>query len=173
VIEPWRGEFNAGFTQPKYAELLRVLEERARTKIEFRVAETPCFFTGEMMERMVRAGVELTAQLLENRRYMEESRAAVPEEWRVPHQDSHPHFMTVDFGLVRDAEGELQPRLVELQAFPSIYGYQAELAKAYIDVYGLDRRLTYLFGGMEEAGYWERMREVIVGQHEPENVVLL
>jgi hypothetical protein len=173
VIEPWRGEFNAGFTQAKYERLLRVLEERARTKIEFRVAETPCFFTAEMMERMVRAGVELTAQLLENKPYMEQAAAAVPVEWRVPHQDSHPHFMTVDFGLVRDAAGELQPKLVELQAFPSVYGYQAELAKAYIEVYGLDRRLRYLLGEQDEAGYWERMREVIVGEHEPENVVLM
>ena len=34
--------------------------------------------------------------------------------------------------------GELQPKLVELQAFPSLYAYQVTLAQSYIDVYGLD-----------------------------------
>jgi hypothetical protein len=173
MIEPYRGDFNARFTDAKYAELLRLLDERVGTHIDFRVAETPCFFAPELMQRMVDAGVELTAQLLGNAGYLEESRAATPAEWTVPNQDVRPHFMTVDFGLVRDAGGELQPKLVEMQAFPSIFGYQPMLARTYIEVFGLERSLEYLFGRMDEAGYWELMREVIVGEHEVENVVLM
>jgi hypothetical protein len=172
MIKPYRGDFNARFTDAKYAELLRRLDEQVGMHIEFRVAETPCFFSPELMDRMVQAGAELTSQLLGNERYMAESRAAIPTEYCVPNQDGHPHFMTVDFGLVRDAAGELQPKLVEMQAFPSIFGYQPMLAKTYIDVYGLDRELTYLFGGMEDKDYWAQMRQVILGEHEPETVVL-
>jgi hypothetical protein len=172
MIEPYRGDFNARFTETKYAELLRVLDERVGTHIEFRVAETPCFFAPELMERMVRAGVALTEQLLGNADYMQGAQAATPAVWTVPNQDARPHFMTVDFGLVRDAEGELQPKLVEMQAFPSIFGYQPLLAKTYLDVFGLDKKLEFLFGGMDEASYWRLMREVIVGEHEVENVVL-
>jgi hypothetical protein len=172
MIEPYRGDFNARFTDAKYAELLRLLDERTGTHIEFRVAETPCFFAPELMERMVKAGIELTAELLGNERYRSEAHAAIPVEYRVPNQDEHPHFMTVDFGLVRDAGGELQPKLVEMQAFPSIFGYQPLLAKTYIEVFGLDRGLEFLFGGMDEEAYWGLLREVIVGQHEVENVVL-
>ena len=180
MIEPYRGEFNAGFTAEKYATLLRSLDEQVGMHIEFRVAETPCFFAPELMDRMVKAGVELTSQLMGSARYLKESRAAIPAEYCVPglsmDGDAHPHFMTVDFGLVRDAEGELQPKLVEMQAFPSIFGYQPMLARTYIEVFGLggrsDGELTYLLGGMDEGTYWERMREVIVGEHEAENVVL-
>jgi hypothetical protein len=172
VIEPYRGEFNAGFTQEKYARLLQLLNERTRTEIQFRVAETPCFFAADLMDKMVRAGIELTTELLSNKQYMAESDTSIPPEWCVPNQDEHPHFMTVDFGLVRDENGELQPKLVEMQAFPSIFGYQTVLAKAYMDVYGLDRNLTWMFGGMDEAAYWERLHEVIVGEHDVENVVL-
>jgi hypothetical protein len=172
MIEPYRSEFNARFTDAKYAELLRKLDERVGTHIEFRVAETPCFFPREFMERMVRAGIELTEQLLGNADYMRASQAAIPKQWCVLGQDARPHFMTVDFGLVRDAAGELQPKLVEMQAFPSIFGYQPLLAKTYIEVFGLDRNLEFLFGGMGEERYWATMREVIVGEHEPENVVL-
>jgi len=173
MIEPYRGDFNARFTEAKYGELLRVISERTRTPIEFRVAETPCFFAPELMQRMVRAGEELTAQLLGNAEYIRASDAAIPEAFRVPKCDAHPHFMTVDFGLVCDANGELQPKLVEMQAFPSIFGYQSVAAQAYKDVYGLDQSLTSFLGGLDEAGYWELLRQTIVGQHDPANVVLL
>jgi hypothetical protein len=172
MLEPYRSDFNARFTPEKYAELLRRLDQRTQTHIEFRVAETPCFFSRALMDEMVQAGVELTHQLLDNPEYMQLSDAAIPAEFRVPNEDAHPHFMTVDFGLVRDAKGELKPKLVEMQAFPSIFGYQPLLAQEYVDVFRLDPTLEYFFGGMNEARYWALMRDVIVGEHEAENVVL-
>ncbi len=172
MIESYRRDFNARFTPGKYAELLRRLDEQTKTHIEFRVAETPCFFPRELMEEMVRAGVELTHQLLENPEYMRLSGASIPEEFRVPNEDKHPHFMTVDFGLVRDAAGALRPKLVEMQAFPSIFGYQPLLAEHYVSVFGVDPKLEYFFGGLDEADYWELMRKVIVGENDPANVVL-
>ncbi|HXS11457.1 MAG TPA: hypothetical protein VN734_02035 [Acidobacteriaceae bacterium] len=173
MLEPYRTAFNERFTMGKYAELLRLVNQRTRAEVEFRVCETPCFFAPELMQRLVRTGEELTAQLLGNERYMEESAAAIPEEYRVPGEDAHPHFMTVDFGLVRNEAGELEPKLVEMQAFPSVFGYQAVLSQAYKDVYEVDPALQYLFGGLDDAGYWQVLREVIVGRHDPENVVLL
>ncbi len=172
MIEPYRSDFNARFTPARYAEMLRLLEQRTRTPIEFRVAETPCFFAPGMMDRMVRAGIEMTSQLLADAAYMEASNAAIPEAYRVPHPDAHPHFMTVDFGLVRDAAGELQPTLVEMQAFPSLFGYQTVLASAYRDAFELDPRLNSLLGGLDEDSYWSVLHEVIVGAHDPAHVVL-
>lgn len=173
MLEPYRTAFNERFTMGRYAELLRLLEERTGTKIEFRVAETPCFFPPEFMDGLVRTGEELTAQLLGNPEYMRDADAAIPAEYRVPNENEHPHFMTVDFGLVRNAAGELEPRLVEMQAFPSVFGFQAVLSESYRQIYELDEGLEYLFGGMDEAAYWAVLREVIVGRHAPENVVLL
>lgn len=172
MIESYRTDFNRRFTAAKYAELLDLLDDRTGTHIEFRVAETPCFFTPELMGRMVAAGEELTTQLLANSAYMKASGEAIPTEFRVPNEDAHPHFMTVDFGLVRDSDGELQPKLVEMQAFPSIFGYQALLSDTYKKVFELDPALTPYFGGMDEAQYWSLMRQVIVGDHPPENVIL-
>ncbi len=172
MLEPYRSDFNERFTQAKYAELLRRLDERTKTHVEFRVAETPCFFSRDLMEEMVQAGIELTHQLVDSPEYMSQSAAAIPARFRVPNEDAHPHFMTVDFGLVRDASGTFKPKLVEMQAFPSIFGYQPLLAQEYIDVFKLDLKLEYFFGGMDEAEYWSAMRDVIVGGRDPENVVL-
>src|ERR1700679_4220696 len=172
MLEPYRSDFNARFTAEKYAELLRRLDLRTGTHIDFRVAETPCFFPRALMDEMVRAGIELTHQLVDDPEYMRLSAGAIPAEFRVPNEDAHPHFMTVDFGLVRDAFGVLKPKLVEMQAFPSIFGYQPLLSREYVEVFGLDTTLEYFFGGMDDPGYWARMREVIVAGHDPENVVL-
>lgn len=173
MLEPYRTAFNECFTMGKYADLLRLLNERTRTNIEFRVCETPCFFAPELMWRLVRTGEELTAQLLGNEQYMQDSEAAIPAEYRVPGEYAHPHFMTVDFGLVRNPAGDLEPKLVEMQAFPSVFGYQLVLSQAYKEVYDLDRSLHYTFGGLDDAAYWEVLRQVIVGRQDPANVVLL
>lgn len=173
MLEPYRSDFNARFTEAKYGELIARLCAETRTQIEFRIAETPCFFAPELMDRMVRAGQELTAQLLGNQAYLQAASTAIPAAFRIPHQNAHPHFMTVDFGLVRNAAGELEPKLVEMQAFPSIFGYQPALAKAYLEVFDLDPSLQYLFGGLDEAAYWAILREVIVGRHDPKHVVLM
>ena len=67
----------------------------------------------------------------------------------------------------------MQPKLVELQAFPSLYAYQGPLAQAYIDAYGLDARLKYFLSGLEKDSYRELLRRAIVGGHDPENVILM
>jgi hypothetical protein len=172
MLQPFRSDFNTRFTPAKYEELLRLLNQRTQTQIEFRIAETPCFFAPELMQTMVQAGLELTHQLLSNPQYLQAARAATPAEYDVPNQDAEPHFMTVDFGLVRDAKGDLQPKLVELQAFPSLFGYQPLLAQTYIDVFGLDPALQYRFGNMDDAAYWSVLRDTIVGNHDPQNVIL-
>ena len=82
-------------------------------------------------------------------------------------------FLQVDFGLVRNAEGELEPKLVELQAFPSLYGYQPVLARQYIESYGLPAGLGIYLGGFDHDGYMQLLRKVIVAGHDPENVILL
>jgi hypothetical protein len=117
-------------------------------------------------------GIELTSQLLDNAAYMRLSEEAVPALYRVPGRGDRPHFMTVDFGFVRAADGSLNPKLVELQAFPSIFGYQDVLAQQYIETFDLPSDLGWLLGGHTEASYWELLRTIILNGHAPENVVL-
>ncbi|NYF80535.1 hypothetical protein [Granulicella arctica] len=172
MLEPFRSDFNARFTSEKYQELLTRLDVATRTKIDFRVSETPCFLPKALLDEMAEIGAELTHQLVGNPAYMAASAEAVPERFRVPGESEHPHFMTVDFGLVRSDDGGLQPKLVELQAFPSVFGYQSVLTREYIETYGLDTELQWLLGGLDEESYWALLRRVILGDHAAENVVL-
>jgi hypothetical protein len=173
VLEPFRSRFNAEqFSPERYAELLARLDERTRTKVEFRVCETPCFFPKELLEEMAEIGRVLTHQLIDSPEYMERSDAAIPGKWRVPNDNPKPNFMTVDFGLVRNEAGRLEPKLVELQAFPSVFGYQEVLCEEYLRTYGLGDDFGWHMGGMSGDDSWELLRKMIVGDHQAENVVL-
>src|SRR5580704_4056396 len=174
MIASLRKPFNANFTADKYQSFLRRIDEICGTHVSFRLSETPCFFPKELIDRMAADGKELIRQLVDNPAYRAKSDEAVPPEFKVPDEPDHPMFVQVDFGLVRDSRGELQPKLVELQAFPSLYAYQGPLAEAYIDAYGLsDSKLEYFLSGLDKASYRELLRRAIVGSHDPGNVILM
>jgi hypothetical protein len=176
MIPALRQQFNHNFTLEKYQTFLRRIDQECGTHVQFRVSETPCFFPKELIDRMARDGEALIRQLVDNHEYRAKSDAAVPAEFNVPNEPHHPMFVQVDFGLVRDAAGALHPKLVELQAFPSLYAYQGPLAEAYIDVYRLkpdSGRLKYLLSGLETSSYRELLGRAIVGSHDPENVILM
>src|SRR5580698_583418 len=199
MIPSLRQQFNDSFTPEKYRAFLRRVDEVCGTHVHFRLSETPCFFPKPLIDRMAADGEALIRQLVDDPAYRAKSDEAVPAEFKVPNEPDHPMFAQVDFGLVRDARGELQPKLVELQAFPSLYAYQGPLAEAYLEAYGLREpgslaeksgflasrgmttqkepdagsRLKYFLSGLETESYRELLRRAIVADHDPENVILM
>lgn len=178
MIPSLRNQFNTAFTPEKYQTFLRRVDNACGTHVQFRLSETPCFFPKSLLERMAEDGKALIRQLVETADYRKRSDASIPAQFRVPNEPPHPMFVQVDFGVVRDSHGELQPKLVELQAFPSLYAYQLTLAQSYIDVFELNRfeggeGLRFLLGGLDEKSYRELLRRAIVGNHDPENVILM
>jgi hypothetical protein len=173
MIPSLRQAFNSKYRAEKYPQLRSLLAERCGVAIGFRVSETPCFMPAALLERMARDGKELIRQLVDNAEYHARSSESIPAEFKVPNETPHPMFIQVDFGLVRDAVGELQPKLVELQAFPSLYAYQPVLARTFMDVYGLDQGLQFLLGGLDAASYLKLLQRAIVGNQDPANVILM
>ena len=124
MIPSLRQAFNSKYRAEKYPELLSLLAERCGVAVGFRVSETPCFLPADLVARMADDGKLLIRQLVDNPEYHALSSESIPPEFNVPRETPHPMFIQVDFGLVRDSAGALQPKLVELQAFPSLYAYQ-------------------------------------------------
>jgi hypothetical protein len=173
MIPSYRQDFNSRFTPEKYDRLRREMTSRCGMEVPFALCETPCFFPDALVQRLSNDGEALIHQLVENPDYLKRSDTSIPAQFRVPNEPAHPMFIQVDFGLVRDSAGELQPKLVELQAFPSLYAYQPVLAQAYIDVFALDPGLRYFLGGLDADSYRQLLRDAIVADHNPANVVLM
>ena len=172
MIPELRSRFNAGFNDAHYAQLLKVLESRCDGPIQFRVAETPIFLDKALLVEMAEHGTSLALHLMADLKYLAAARRAIPEGYDVAGETAHPNFLTADFALVRINSGELVPRLVEIQAFPSVFAYQAELCSAYRNVFDLPQELGIFLGDLSESSYWDLLRRTVVGNHDPENVVL-
>ena len=173
MIPALREAFNRNFLPETYQQFLKSLEASAGTPIAFRVSETPCFLPKALLDQMAEYGRELVLQLVNNPDYLRASDVTVPKRYNVANESPRPMFLQVDFGLVRNTQGELEPKLVELQAFPSLYAYQPVLAQQYIESYALPGDLGIYLGGLDHDTYQQRMRELIVAGHDPENVILL
>jgi hypothetical protein len=173
VIPELRTRFNRAYRPERYAELLRLLEKRCGVPVEFRVAETPIFVPRQLLDEMAKAGAEMCEALMGDPDYLRAAHRAIPKGYCVAGETKHPHFLTADFSLVRAPGGWLQPRLVEIQAFPSVYAYQAVLTQTYREVYQLDPGLGTFLCGLDEASYWSLLSRTVLGGHDPQNVVLM
>jgi hypothetical protein len=128
MLASHRVRFNRQFTPDRYAAFVAALEQRCGVPIEFRLSETPCFMAASLMRRLVAAAHELIDQLIGRPDYLAAAGAVVPPAFRLAAGESRPTFIQVDFGLMRTPDG-IEGRLVELQAFPSLYGFQVWLAE--------------------------------------------
>src|SRR5947209_10705862 len=170
MIPELRERFNREFTAEKYARFLSRLDQVSGTQVKFRVCESPIFIPRELQAKMERAGAELVHQLVGNATYHAASDVSIPAAYNVPRESAHPLFIQVDFGLVRDSAGELQPKLVELQGFPSLYAFQPALSQTYKEVYELGDELTNFSSELDAASYRELLCRVVLGGHDPEQV---
>jgi hypothetical protein len=167
-----RAAFNAHFTPEKYAALLSCVNETEKWPADFRISETPIFLTREFTDEVTRAANEIVAAT-RSPEFVKHSAVAVPEDLEVPNESAHPSFHVVDFAIC--AEGDLLvPRLIELQAFPSLFGFQLLhldcLRKAYPVI---PRNWTSSFGGIKDDAYLELLRRTIIADSPLESVVLL
>ncbi len=173
MIPELREDFNKRWSAARYAEFLGRLDAETGTHIEFRCSETPVFLPDELLAQMVRYGQELYGQLAANPSYRAAADAAIPAEFRVPGSAEHPLFVQADFGLIRREDGTLAPRLVEIQGFPSIYAFQALLAREYQHAFNLRADLTPFLGDLDETNYFNVLGKAILNGHAPEEVILL
>lgn len=172
MITEQRLKFNQQYTEAAYGRLMGTLDGESGTHVGFRIAETPCFLPRSLVNELAHTGAVLTGQLLDNAEYLQSSLQAIPEAFRMKEDTPHPHFMTADFGFVRQADGTVTPKLVEMQAFPSVYAFQVLLGDTYRENYGLDPGLSYFLNGHTRQSFWELFRKVVVGRHDPDEVVL-
>ena len=169
MIPSLRQPFNRHWTPEKYRRFLELIDQRSGVAAQFRHSETPTFLPAPLIGKMARYGREMVEKLLADEEYQRDSEAAIPERYRTPHEAPVPLFVQADFGL----DADLEPQLVEIQGFPSLYAYQPVMAECYRDAYGLDPALSALPDGLDLGQYHRLLRRAIVGDRDPANVILL
>lgn len=170
-----RRAYNEAFADDHYRAYLGRLERELGCSIPFRVAETPLFLPDAVRARLESAARGIVDQICEPS-LIAKTRKAIPAHLNVPGEDDLASCIQVDLAITRNAAGELDGRLVELQGFPSLYGLIVVQAKAMaeqLDVMGLGSSFSPFFGGLSEADYVKRLQQTIVADCDPREVVLL
>jgi len=172
MIKETREAYNAAFTPAAYQQFLADLNQGLVRKIEFRVAETPVFLDAAFKKKLITAGDELVA-VIRGANFKQLTEKSIPENWRVAHEKGQPHFLTFDFAVCRADNGELTPKLIELQGFPSLYGFQAELAEQFKKHFSFTQGFSPYFNQLNQESYFDLLRRTIVGNYFPQEVILL
>jgi hypothetical protein len=170
-----RRAFNDHFTPDTYGAYIEAFERRVGCKIPFRVAETPLFMPQGLRSRLVRAADEIVQQI-SSPALVEKMKRAIPPHLDMPGMDALPNCVQVDFAVTRGPDGELEGKVVELQAFPSLYALmviQSDLlAELLRPIPGLDRNWSIYFSGQDRESFVDKLRRAVLGG-EPEDAVVL
>ena len=181
MIPSLREPFNQSWSEARYRDLIARLEARTGATLGFSISETPCFFPRSLMDELSATGLELVEQILGSPEARAAALAAVPARFQPstslgsggPESEPLPTFLQVDFGLVRGASGAIEPKLVELQAFASLYGFQLAVAEAYRDAFVMDSSLGLYLGGLDASRYHALVGQALLNGHDPKHVVLM
>jgi hypothetical protein len=174
---PLRALFNRGYSDDLYLRVCAEMDRRLETReFGFRLAETPLFLPAGLRRRCEEVSGEILA-IIRRPEVVAACRAAVPERYDAPDVDELPHFVAIDLAIVQGEDGDLEPRLIELQGFASLYGMQLVQGKiwgeAVSTIPGMPRRWTNLFSGLDERSYLDLLRRTIIAGADPDEVILL
>lgn len=174
MISKYREQFNQNFSESSYQEFIEKANKHFNYKIPFRVAESPLFIPHILKERLIEACDEINKVICAPDFKSKTEGAFFNPAWRVPNEDQHTTFLQMDYGITIDDNGDPMPKLIEIQGFPSVYFFQAFIAKYYRSHFNISDELsTYLDKSMNEESYVELLRNIIIGDTDPKQVVML
>lgn len=171
MIPELRKKFNENFSENVYREFLAELNSVLKYPTDFRVCETPLFLSKDLTSDLINA-CDTVINQIQNKEFVERSKNAIPEHLKVPNDFEHPLFLQLDFAITKSGNDFL-PKLIELQAFPSLYGYQVHLDKTLRQYFSIPDEFTSYFSGLDYTKYKNLLTKIIVGNHNPANVILL
>ena len=172
MIPELRVKYNNNFTEKKYQNFLKDLDSKHPGAIAFRVAETPVFVPKNFTEKMIDA-CESIVDLIISPGFKELTERAIPGAENVPGENDHPDFIVFDFGICENEDGELEPQLVEMQGFASLFAFQTYYSEVVQNHFDIPPNFSNYLNGYDKTSYLKLLNEIIVGKHNPENVILL
>ncbi|MBK8699918.1 MAG: hypothetical protein IPN29_10445 [Saprospiraceae bacterium] len=174
MIPKYRDWFNNQFTPASHEAFLQKVHQAFNHVPPFRIAETPFFIPDILKNRLLEACNEIN-HVICSPNFKDITQGALSDpNLIVPGEDTHTTFLQMDFGICLDENGQPMPRLIEIQGFPSVYFFQEFISRIYRAHYGIPPELSSFFDpAMDEDAYKALMQKVIVGDSNPENVVML
>lgn len=172
MVPKLREGFNKEFTKEKYEVYIKALQDVYPGHLEFRVAETPVFVSKEFTRKILSC-CESIIDVISQPDYHEKSSNAIPSHLKVPGEDQHPHCIAFDFGVCENENGELEPQLIEMQGFPSLFAWEVIITDIYQQYFKIPDGYSDYLNGLDKETYTDLLKQIIIGNEAKENVILL
>jgi hypothetical protein len=172
MVNAFRSAFNAAFTQKKYEDYLNDLDKKHPGEIEFRVAETPIFIDKIFKQKMLDA-CEHIVDVIQKPNFKELTERAIPKEYYTPNENDFSHFIAFDFGICKNETGELEPQLIEMQGFPTLFAYQVLQGDMIRKHFAVPDNYSNYLNGYSKEKYLKLLKDILLNNEKPENVILL
>lgn len=172
MVPKIRKSFNDSFSDKKYQEYLDELGSPHPGQVDFRVAETPVFCDKVFTDKMISA-CESIVDVIISPDFKEETKKAVPEGLNVPGESKISNFIAFDFGVCENEQGDIEPQLIEMQGFPTLFSFQVWQAECVRKVFSIPEEYDNYLNGFNRESYIQLLKEIILGKHNPDNVILL
>lgn len=171
MIQKYRTLFNESFSAQKYQDFLDDVSNDFDYKPTFRIAETPFFISNELKSKLLE-GCNDVISIIKDDNFKQLTDKSLELNTKVPNEDEHTTFLAIDFGICEE-NGEVLPKLIEVQGFPSLFNYQPALFEKFNKNYPFINELTPFFNGINKEEYLSILEEVICNGYPKENVILL
>lgn len=172
MIESLRKNYNENFSDIKYVSFLEDCWRLTNGEIDFRICETPLFLDKELNQKLLKASEEIIS-ILKTEKFRKNSEKGLLDKYRIPNESKNPLFLQLDFGICKDESGKFIPKLIELQGFASLYMYQSFLSKQITKHFEIPIEMTAYFNDYDHTSYENFFQKIILGNSDPENVILL
>ena len=167
----YRKQFNEQFTIEKYNHLIESISADFDYKPTFRIGETPFFISNELKNQLLE-GCHEVIHFIQKNDFKDLTNKALDLNRKVPNEDNHTTFLAIDFGICEE-NGNIIPKLIEVQGFPSLFNFQSNLAQKFEEHYPFLSELTPFLNGLNQESYGKLIEEVICNNYPKENVILL
>lgn len=164
--------FNKNFTEEKYQAYMAAVEAVSPGALDFRNAETPLFIPKDFTKKMLDACEDIIDVIVAPN-FKELTERSIPADVRVPGDEKHAQMIVFDFGICEDGKGGFEPQLIEMQGFPTLYGFQAYHSELTANYANLPATHSSYLNGYNKESYIQLLKEIIVGTHNVEDVILL
>lgn len=172
MVSNIRKAFNADFTPAKYELFLKELDTLHPSAVQFRLAETPVFVSKNFGLKMIEA-CESIIDVIVDEKFRRLTDKAIPPADKVAGKYGYPEMLVFDFGVCKGNDEGLEPQLVEMQGFPSLYAFQDIYPDIFRKHFSIPANFSQYLGNFDKTSYESLLKEILLGKHLPENVILL
>jgi len=152
--------------------MIDCIEKQYPGLLDFRIAETPVFISQTMLEKMLDTCEHVIDRIL-SPAFKQLTEDSIPMKYKTGGPEEYPRFLVFDFGICGTDIDRAEPMLIELQGFPSLFGYQSLLSEVMRDYANIPDGYSSYLNGHDAQSHLQLLKDIIIGKEDPSSVIML